>query len=198
MLSLPPRQGAGLPARVRLPRMPIREAIQLAAALAARHGASLACADWRPLLRYEDSVLLRGRGRYTADLARGARRLRFVRSPVARGRILRVNAPREVPIITAAILGDVKPICPRLDRSDYVAVAQPILAYERVKYAGEPIACVVAAVLLAISSVAPAVDLASVSWAAAALARARATAARARARAAVAAWKRIVRPRDPP
>jgi tetratricopeptide (TPR) repeat protein len=43
---------AGLPARVRLPRMPMREAIQLAAALAARHGASLTGADWRPLLRY--------------------------------------------------------------------------------------------------------------------------------------------------
>jgi carbon-monoxide dehydrogenase large subunit len=38
----------------------------------------------RPLPRYEDPVLLRGRGRYTADLARGARILRFVRSPVAR------------------------------------------------------------------------------------------------------------------
>jgi tetratricopeptide (TPR) repeat protein len=42
-----------LPARVRLPRMPMREAIQLASALAAKHGTSLAAtADWRPLLRY--------------------------------------------------------------------------------------------------------------------------------------------------
>jgi carbon-monoxide dehydrogenase large subunit len=98
----------------------------------------------RPLPRYEDPVLLRGRGRYTADLAQGARRLRFVRSPVARGRILMVKAPPEVPIITAALLGDVKPICPRLDRPDYVAVAQPILAHERVNYAGEPIAAVIA------------------------------------------------------
>jgi carbon-monoxide dehydrogenase large subunit len=98
----------------------------------------------RPLPRYEDPSLLRGRGRYTADLAQGARRLRFVRSLVARGRILRVNGPPEVPIITAAALGDVKPICPRLDRPDYVAVAQPILAYERVNYVGEPIAAVIA------------------------------------------------------
>src|SRR5215472_12653001 len=79
----------------------------------------------RPLPRYEDRSLLQGRGRYTADLAAGARRLRFVRRPVARGRILTVNAPPEVPIITAAVLGDVKPICPRLDRPDYVPVAQP-------------------------------------------------------------------------
>ena len=98
----------------------------------------------RPLLRYEDAVLLQGRGRFTADQAQGARILRFVRSPVARGRILTVSAPPEVTFITAAGLGDVKPICPRLDRPDYVAVAQPILATKRVTYVGEPIAAVIA------------------------------------------------------
>jgi aerobic carbon-monoxide dehydrogenase large subunit len=98
----------------------------------------------RRLPRYEDPVLLLGRGRYTADLARGARRLRFVRSPLARGSILRVSAPPEVPIITAVSLGDVKPICPLLDRPDYVPVAQPILAQHRVNYVGEPIAAVIA------------------------------------------------------
>jgi CHAT domain len=41
-----------LPARVRLPAMPMRESVQLAAALAKRHGHSLGTADWRPLLRY--------------------------------------------------------------------------------------------------------------------------------------------------
>ncbi|MBV8936574.1 MAG: xanthine dehydrogenase family protein [Alphaproteobacteria bacterium] len=97
----------------------------------------------RPLPRYEDPVLLQGHGRYSADLAQGARFLRFVRSPIARGRILTVNAPPETPMITAAALGDVKPICPRLDRPDYVAVAQPILASERVIYVGEPIAAVI-------------------------------------------------------
>jgi tetratricopeptide (TPR) repeat protein len=39
-------------ARVRLPAMPMRESLQLAAALADRRGVSLAGADWRPLLRY--------------------------------------------------------------------------------------------------------------------------------------------------
>ena len=34
------------------PPMPMRESLQLAAALAARHGHSIAGADWRPLLRY--------------------------------------------------------------------------------------------------------------------------------------------------
>ncbi len=41
-----------LPARVQLPPMPLRESLQLAAALAARHSQNLAGADWRPLLRY--------------------------------------------------------------------------------------------------------------------------------------------------
>jgi CO/xanthine dehydrogenase Mo-binding subunit len=87
---------------------------------------------------------LRGRGRYTADLTQGARILRFVRSPVARGRILAVNSSPEMPIITAAGLVDVRPICPLLDRPDYVPVAQPILADDRVTYVGEPIAAVIA------------------------------------------------------
>ena len=42
----------GLPARLALPPMPMRERLQLAAALAARHGQVPAGADWRPLLRY--------------------------------------------------------------------------------------------------------------------------------------------------
>ena len=52
--DLPPRRAglAGrLPARVALPLMPMRESLQLAAALAARHGHVAAGGDWRPLLR---------------------------------------------------------------------------------------------------------------------------------------------------
>ena len=41
-----------LPARVWLPWMRMRESLQLAAALAARHGRRIDQADWRPLLRY--------------------------------------------------------------------------------------------------------------------------------------------------
>jgi aerobic carbon-monoxide dehydrogenase large subunit len=96
------------------------------------------------LPRYEDPVLLRGHGRYVADLARGAKAMRFVRSPVARGRILRIDAPQGARMITAADLGDVKPLCPRLLRPDFVAIAQPILAIDRVTYVGELIAAVIA------------------------------------------------------
>jgi len=41
-----------LPARVRLPAMPMRESLQLATEIAARRGHSIAGADWRPLLRF--------------------------------------------------------------------------------------------------------------------------------------------------
>jgi aerobic carbon-monoxide dehydrogenase large subunit len=98
----------------------------------------------RPLPRYEDPVLLQGRGTYTADFAQNACVLRFVRSPVARGRILGIKAPPGVKIITAADLGEVKSICAHLDRPDYVPIATPILAGERATYVGEPIAAVIA------------------------------------------------------
>ena len=42
----------GLPARVKLPPMPMRERLQLAHAIAARHSHPVSQADWRPLLRY--------------------------------------------------------------------------------------------------------------------------------------------------
>ena len=41
-----------LPVRVPLRPMPMRESLQLAAALAARHSQKIAVTDWRPLLRY--------------------------------------------------------------------------------------------------------------------------------------------------
>jgi aerobic carbon-monoxide dehydrogenase large subunit len=98
----------------------------------------------RRLPRYEDPVLLRGDGRYVADLARGVLAMRFVRSPVARGRILGIKAPAGAQIITAADLAEVKPLCPRLLRPDFVPIAQPVLADGRVTYVGEPIAAVIA------------------------------------------------------
>jgi carbon-monoxide dehydrogenase large subunit len=98
----------------------------------------------RRLPRYEDPVLLRGDGRYVADLARGALAMRFVRSPVARGVIRSIEAPPGARVITAADLADVKPLCPRLLRPDFTPISQPVLAAGRVTYVGEPIAAVIA------------------------------------------------------
>lgn len=98
----------------------------------------------RRLPRYEDPVLLRGDGRYVADLARGARAMRLVRSPVASGRIVEIVKPPGALVITGADLGEVKPICPRLLRPDFVPIAQPVLAGDRVRHVGEAIAAVIA------------------------------------------------------
>ncbi len=98
----------------------------------------------RSLPRLEDPTLLRGHGRYVADLARDAAHIRFVRSPVARGRILGIEAPEGATVYTAADLSDVGQIRPVLERPDYVAVGQPILPADRVCFVGQAVAFVVA------------------------------------------------------
>ena len=98
----------------------------------------------RSLRRFEDRALLLGRGRFTADTANGAAAVRFARSPVARGRIRSIAKPDGALVFTAADLADVKPIRPLLHRPDYVPIAQPVLAGERVNYVGEAFAVVVA------------------------------------------------------
>jgi carbon-monoxide dehydrogenase large subunit len=98
----------------------------------------------RSVRRVEDPALVTGRGRFTADLPADLA-VRFVRSPVAAGRILRIASPEQATVITARDLEGVKPIRPVLDRPDYVPVAQPVLADGAVRFCGEPIAAVVAA-----------------------------------------------------
>ena len=97
----------------------------------------------RSVRRLEDPALLRGRGRFTADLP-AAHYARFVRSPVAAGRIDRVVAPAGAMMFTATELAGVAPIRPMLDKFGYVPIAQPVLAQEVVRYVGDLIAVVVA------------------------------------------------------
>lgn len=94
--------------------------------------------------RIEDPNLVRGRGRFVADVAAGAAAVRFVRSPVAAGRIRSIEKPAEGLVFTGADLGDIRPIRPLLNRPDYAATDQPVLARDRVTYVGDPIAVVVA------------------------------------------------------
>lgn len=79
------------------------------------------------LPRSEDRYLLSGHGQFTADVARGAMSLVFVRSTIAKGTIRGIEAPAGAIVIKAADLGAVRPIRPLLHRPDYVAVSQPIL-----------------------------------------------------------------------
>src|SRR6516225_7699471 len=96
----------------------------------------------RAIRRLEDPALVRGRGRFTADLP-AAHFVRFVRSPVAAGRVVRISAPEGVAVIRASDLG-AQPIKPMLHKYNYRPIEQPILADEVVRFVGEPIAAVVA------------------------------------------------------
>jgi aerobic carbon-monoxide dehydrogenase large subunit len=96
----------------------------------------------RSIRRLEDPALVRGRGRFTADLP-AAQFVRFVRSPVAAGRILGIRAPDGVAVIRAKDI-DARPIRPMLHKFDYRPIEQPILAQHVVRFVGEPVAAVFA------------------------------------------------------
>lgn len=102
--------------------------------------------------RREDPRLLAGRGRFVDDITLpGMLHAQFVRSTVAHARITAVDLSevRTVPGVVAAFaaadldLGDITAL---LDRPahEFVPTAMPVLARDRVRYVGEPIAVVVA------------------------------------------------------
>ncbi|MEV5532696.1 xanthine dehydrogenase family protein molybdopterin-binding subunit [Streptomyces prunicolor] len=102
--------------------------------------------------RREDPRLLSGRGRFVDDIALpGMLHAQFVRSTVAHAELtsVDVSAVLEVPGVVAVFtaedlaLGD---IVAQLGRplSEFVPTAMPVLARDKVRYVGEPIAIVVA------------------------------------------------------
>lgn len=106
----------------------------------------------RSVARREDPRLLTGRGRFVDDIALpGMLHAQFVRSTVAHGEITSVDltAVRDVPGVVAAFAADdleLTDITAHLGRplSEFVPTAMPVLARDRVRYVGEPIAVVVA------------------------------------------------------
>ncbi|PZQ48209.1 MAG: xanthine dehydrogenase [Rhodovulum sulfidophilum] len=110
----------------------------------------------RTLPRLEDPTLLRGEGRYVSDLSAGALSVKFVRSPEAAGAITAIELPEKGIVFTAKDLdaAGVGPIQSVLHRPDYRRVPHPVLARDRVVFAGQAVAMVVA------SSEAEAEDLA--------------------------------------
>ena len=97
----------------------------------------------RSIRRVEDPSLVAGQGQFTGDLPAQCW-VRFVRSSVASGKIVRIAAPEGATVITAADLAAVKPIQPMLHKFNYVPISQPILAKDVVRFVGEPVAAVVA------------------------------------------------------
>ncbi len=117
--------------------------------------------------RVEDERFLRGRGCYVADVhAEGLLHACILRSPVAHGRVVKIDTtaakklPAVVAVITAAEIGAV----PRIPiRQHGVPEAelyrQPVIAADKVRYVGEPIAIIVAETAAAAEDAAAAIDL---------------------------------------
>jgi carbon-monoxide dehydrogenase large subunit len=107
----------------------------------------------RPLRRREDERLVRGAGRFVADvLPPETLHLAVLRSPHAHARILRVDAsgararPGVCAAVTAADLGaDLQPIPLYVPHPALAAFTPAPLAGDKVRYVGEPVAAVVAA-----------------------------------------------------
>ena len=105
-----------------------------------------------PVERVEDLRFLRGRGEFVGDLRReGMLHAAILRSPSAHGRLRRIDAtaayaiPGVRAVITAAEIGAVPTIPLRLlPLPGTERFLQPIIAVDRVRYVGEPVAVVLA------------------------------------------------------
>jgi len=112
----------------------------------------------RSIRRVEDPALVQGHGRFTADL-KADLHVRFVRSPMAAGRIVRLTIPDGADVLTAKDTAGIGKIRPLLHRPDYVAVAQPVLAEGVVRFVGEPVAAAIAATPAEAEDIVEAVEL---------------------------------------
>ena len=112
--------------------------------------------------RKEDDRYLRGRGEFVADIRLpGMREIAFLRSPVAHARIRSVRKPQglEHAVFVAADLVGVKPIVANSRLPGFKPSEQPVLAAEKVRYVGEPIAVCVAATRAEAEDIAAAIEL---------------------------------------
>src|SRR5262245_40766545 len=104
------------------------------------------------VLRLEDAPLVTGRGMFAADVSFPSQlHMRVVRSPVAHGRIVSVEtaaakaSPGVVALWTITDIAGLPPIDFRDDRVEpLIPYRQPLLARNRVRYVGEPVAIVFA------------------------------------------------------
>jgi aerobic carbon-monoxide dehydrogenase large subunit len=106
-----------------------------------------------PVERIEDLRFLRGRGQFVDDLARdNLLHAVILRSAVAHGRIRSIDAGAARSragvhaVITAADIGTTIPTIPLRQESspEFAPFEQPVIAYDKVRYVGEPVAVVLA------------------------------------------------------
>jgi carbon-monoxide dehydrogenase large subunit len=124
-----------------------------------------------PLLRSEDPKLVRGEGLYTDDISLpGQAFCAMVRSRYAHGviRAIKTEAARAMPgvlaVYTGADLGGYGPMKSGLpfksrDGSDMRHTGRPALAGDKVRFVGDPVACVIAVTVHQAREAAEAVEL---------------------------------------
>jgi len=106
----------------------------------------------RSVQRLEDGPLVRGRGRFVGDIGFPHQlHMRLVRSNHAHGKIVSIDVeaacslPGVVAVWTAADIPDIPPVDFREGRIEKLEpYRQPVLATERVRYIGDPVAAVFA------------------------------------------------------
>jgi aerobic carbon-monoxide dehydrogenase large subunit len=106
----------------------------------------------RSVARLEDGPLVVGQGRFAADISFAQQlHMRVVRSAHAHGRIITIDSAEAratagvIAVWTAADVADIPPIDFRLTRIEGLEpYRQPVLARDRVRYVGEPLAVVFA------------------------------------------------------
>ena len=125
----------------------------------------------QPVRRTEDPTLLRGEGRYTDDLNEPGQAYAYiVRSPYAHGIIKSISVetaksmPGVLAIYTAADLAAYGPLKCALDfkQRNGTPMHKPIrkaLASDKVRFGGDPVACVVAETYMQAKDAAEAVEL---------------------------------------
>ena len=106
-----------------------------------------------PIERIEDLRFLTGRGHYVGDFAtEGMLHAAILRSPLAHGRIRGVDTsaaralPGVVAVFTAADIGATVPLIPMRQHAvpEGEFYRQPVIAHDKVRYVGEPVAVVIA------------------------------------------------------
>jgi aerobic carbon-monoxide dehydrogenase large subunit len=105
-----------------------------------------------PVERVEDLRFVRGKGTYIGDFAReGQLHAAFLRSPIAHGRIRKIDAAEALncqgvlDVITAKDIPSPIPVIPfRRPNPTIARYAQPVIAVDKVRYVGEPVAMVLA------------------------------------------------------
>ena len=92
--------------------------------------------------RKEDPSLLTGRAKFVADVCDESIEVQFIRSPIAKGKIKKINRNQSVELITGHELADINDISCKLDKFNFVPINQPILPSKDIKYVGQAIGAI--------------------------------------------------------